>query len=38
LSFFPHLFLPDLVEEHIAKLGLPAVATQHEHVEHALAA
>lgn len=38
LSFFPHLFLPDLVEEHIAKLGLPAVATQHEHVAHALAA
>jgi hypothetical protein len=29
LSFFAHLFLPDLVEEHIARLGLqPAHAKQ----------
>lgn len=30
LSLFPHLFLPDLVEEHIAKLGLEAAATKQE--------
>src|SRR5436305_11708544 len=26
---FPHLFLPDLVEEHVAKLGLTPAATRH---------
>jgi hypothetical protein len=26
LSFFPHLFLPDLVEAHIATLGLDSTA------------
>ena len=30
LSLFPHLFLPDLVEAHIAKLGLPAAETKHD--------
>jgi hypothetical protein len=31
LSLFPHLFLPDLVEAHVAKLGLqPAVTKQNE--------
>jgi hypothetical protein len=31
LSLFPHLFLPDLVEEHVAKLGLkPAAAKQED--------
>ena len=30
LSFFPHLFLPDLVEEHIAGLSLQPVETKHE--------
>ncbi|PYK18191.1 MAG: hypothetical protein DME55_07425 [Verrucomicrobia bacterium] len=31
LSLFPHLFLPDLVEAHVAKLGLePAVTIQNE--------
>lgn len=28
LSFFPHLLLPDLVEAHIAQLGLPSADTQ----------
>ena len=30
LSLFPHLFLPDLVEAHVAKLGLAPAATKHE--------
>ena len=31
LSLFPHLFLPDLVEAHVAKLGLqPAAKKQDE--------
>ena len=30
LSLFPHLFLPDLVEEHVAKLGLQPAATKHD--------
>ena len=30
LSLFPHLFLPDLVEEHVAKLGLPPAETKHD--------
>ena len=30
LSLFPHLFLPDLVEAHVAKFGLEAAATKHE--------
>jgi hypothetical protein len=31
LSLFPHLFLPDLVEEHVTNLGLqPAATKQHE--------
>jgi hypothetical protein len=29
---FPHLFLPDLVEAHIAKLGLQPADTQHDNV------
>ena len=30
LSVFPHLFLPDLVEEHIGKLNLQTVETKHD--------
>lgn len=30
LSAFPHLFLPDLVEAHLAKLGLDPAGTRHE--------
>src|ERR1700682_5038452 len=29
---FPHLFLPDLVEAHIARLGLQPVGPPHDHV------
>ena len=29
---FPHLFLPDLVEAHIAQLGLQPAETKHEDV------
>ena len=29
---FPHLFLPDLVEAHIAKLGLQPVAPSHDDI------
>ena len=32
LSFFPHLFLPDLVEAHIATLGLEPVGTRHDNI------
>jgi hypothetical protein len=32
LSFFPHLFLPDMVETHIANLNLQPVETKHEDV------
>ena len=32
LSFFPHLFLPDMVEAHITNLNLQPVATRHEDV------
>jgi hypothetical protein len=32
LSFFPHLFLPDLVEAHMAKLGLQPAETKHDDV------
>jgi hypothetical protein len=32
LSLFPHLFLPDLVEAHVAKLGLQPAATKQEKV------
>jgi hypothetical protein len=32
LSLFPHLFLPDLVEAHVAKLGLQPAKTKHEDV------
>jgi hypothetical protein len=32
LSFFPHLFLPDMVEAHIANLNLQPVETKHEDV------
>jgi hypothetical protein len=32
LSSFPHLFLPDLVEAHIAKLGLQPAAKKHDEV------
>ena len=30
LSAFPHLILPDLVDEHIAQLGLPPADTRHD--------
>jgi len=32
LSLFPHLFLPDMVEAHIANLNLQPVETKHENV------
>src|SRR6266480_3631910 len=32
LSLLPHLFLPDLVEEHVAKLGLQPAETKHDDV------
>ena len=32
LSLFPHLFLPDLVEEHVAKLGLQPAPKKHDEV------
>src|SRR6267143_3205560 len=32
LSSFPHLFLPDLVEAHVAKLGLQPAATRQNEV------
>ena len=32
LSSFPHLFLPDLVEAHVATLGLQAAAKTHDEV------
>jgi hypothetical protein len=32
LSSFPHLFLPDLVEAHVAKLGLQPAAKKHDEV------
>jgi hypothetical protein len=32
LSSFPHLFLPDLVEAHVAKLGLQPAAKKHDKV------
>jgi hypothetical protein len=34
LSFFPHLFLPDMVEAHIANLNLQPVKTKHEERLH----
>ena len=30
LSLFPHLLLPDLVEAHVDKLGLPPAETKHD--------
>jgi hypothetical protein len=33
LSLFPHLFLPDLVEEHVAKLDLQPAATKQDEVQ-----
>src|SRR5437870_5840243 len=33
LSLFPHLFLPDLVEEHVATLGLQPADTRHDDVQ-----
>ena len=30
LSLFPHLLLPDLVEAHVAKLGLQPTGTKHD--------
>ena len=30
LSLFPHLFLPDLVEAHVARLGLEPATTKQE--------
>ena len=32
LSLFPHLFLPDLVEAHVAKLGLQPAPKKHDGV------
>ena len=32
LSLFPHLLLPDLVEEHVAKLGLQPAETKRDDV------
>jgi hypothetical protein len=32
LSLFPHLLLPDLVEAHVARLGLQPAETKHEDV------
>ena len=32
LSLFPHLLLPDLVEDHIANLNLQPAVTRHENV------
>jgi hypothetical protein len=32
LSLFPHLLLPDLVEEHVAKLDLQPAAKKHDEV------
>jgi hypothetical protein len=32
LTLFPHLLLPDLVEAHVAKLGLQPAKTKHEDV------
>jgi hypothetical protein len=32
LSFFAHLFLPDLVEEHIARLGPQPAHTRHNNI------
>ena len=32
LSLFPHLFLPDLVEAHVAKLDLQPAETRHDDV------
>jgi len=32
LSFFSHLFLPDLVEAHIATLGLEPAGTRHDNI------
>src|SRR3984893_12181298 len=32
LLSFPHLFLPDLVEAHVATLGLQAAETKHDDV------
>jgi len=32
LSLFPHLFLPDLVEAHVANLGLQPAETKHDDV------
>ena len=33
LSLFPHLLLPDLVEAHVAKLGLQPAATKRNDVQ-----
>ena len=32
LSSFPHLLLPDLVEAHIERLGLPPVSMRHDNL------
>jgi len=32
LSFFPHMFLPDMVKAHIATLGLEPAETRHSDV------
>ena len=36
LSFFPHLFLPDMVEAHIATLGLEPAKTRYSDVVAAI--
>ena len=38
LSLFPHLFLPDMVDAHIEKLGLHAIEPRHDYVIDRLAA
>jgi hypothetical protein len=32
LSSFPHLFLPDLVEAHMERLGLQPMSTRHDNL------
>jgi hypothetical protein len=36
LSFFPHLFLPDMVKAHVATLGLEPAETRHSDVVAAI--
>jgi len=38
LSFFPHLFLPDMVKAHVVTLGLEPVETRHSDLVAAISA